>query len=887
MSLIGRRVGSFTIHSLLGAGGMGEVYRAHDTRLGRDVAIKILPAVWLIDAERRARFDREARTLASLNHPHIAAIYDLEDVDGSRALVLELVEGPTLADRLSDGALPLKEALLIGSQIADALDAAHQSGIVHRDLKPANIKVRPDGQVKVLDFGLAKAVGVGTSLDLAQAPTANVATVEGVILGTLTYMSPEQARGAPVDKRTDMWAFGCVLYEMLTGHSAFGRRTSSDSIAAILEHEPDWQKLPQSTPPAIFRLLRRCLEKDIGRRFRDIGDARSEIDDVRADLSSSGSAITSGGVPKKRWPLIVAASAMLSATLAGAAVWMLKPTSQLRAESLARVTVTLPEGDSLPLLDLPVTVSPDGRTIVYTASRGDKAPQLFVRHIDSEEPTLLADTVGAYSPFFSPDGRWIGFFALGKLKKVLASGGGSAAVCDAPYAMGGAWAKDDTIYFAPINTSGIWRVSAAGGTPREFSHVDRTRGEVSHRFPQVLDDGKTVLFTVWTGPGWDEKHLDVQVGDGDHHRLIPGASTGRYLRSGHIVYSKAGALVAIPFDLAQLKITGPPVTLIDCANEAESEAAQFAVSDSGTLVLVPGHAVFERKLVWVRRDGSVEATGAPVGAYTDPSISPDVRFAAVSIQGPTQTLWIYDFARSTLTTLPSNGSSQAPYWTSDSKRIVYRGTRAGYRNLFWRAADGAGDEERLTTVETLQTPSTPSRNDAYELFTDNGADTGGDIWMIDLRQLPRVPQPVVKTRFNESSPALSPDARWLAYLSNESGRTELYLRPFPAAGGKMAISTDGASEPHWARDGRELFYRSGEKMMAVTIGAGPSRNPGSPHMLFEGHYQISDTGGGGYDVAPDGRFLMIQPTAPTDIDTRIHVVFGWLDDMKARVQNTR
>jgi serine/threonine-protein kinase len=890
MSLIGRRIGSFTIHSLLGAGGMGEVYRAHDSSLGRDVAIKILPAVWLIDEERRARFDREARTLASLNHPHIGAIYGVEEVDHSRALVLELVEGPTLADRLVTGALPLREALLIASQIADALDAAHQSGIVHRDLKPANIKIRTDGQVKVLDFGLAKAAGIGTPGHETQAATANANTEEGVILGTVGYMSPEQARGAPVDKRTDVWAFGCVLYEMLTGHAAFARRTSSDSIAAILEHEPDWRTLPASTPPAIVRLLQRCLEKDVGPRLRDIGDARSEIDEARSDLSSSSRATRAPhpALASRRWPLIVATAAVVSAVLAGIVVWMLKPAPLVRGTPLARVTLTLPAGDTLGEFDLPLAISPDGRTIAYAASRGDKASQLFVRTLDSDEAKPLADTEGAYSPFFSPDGRWIGFFAVGRLKKVLASGGGSTTLCDAPYAMGGAWARDDTIYFSPINTAGIWRVAAGGGTPRQFSQVNRQRGEVSHRFPQVLDDGKTVLFTVWTGPGWDEKHLALQNGDEDHRQILQGASTARYLRSGHIVYAKAGALVAVPFDLARREVTGPPIALVDRASEVESEAAQYAVSDSGTLVSVPGHAAhFERRLVWVHRDGTVEQTSAPPMAYTDPSVSPDGRLAAVSIQGPTQTLWIYDFARSTMTTLPSNGSSQAPSWTPDGTRLVYRGTRAGYRNLYWRSADGAGDEERLTTSDTLQTPSLLARDGVHLPFTDTGANTSQDVWMLDLRQQPRVPQAVIATRFSEAAGPLSPDGRWLAYLSDESGRVELYLRAFPAGGGKIAISKDGASEPRWSRDGRELFYRNGDKLMAVTIGAGASPQPGSPHVLFEGRYQLTDTGAGGYDVAADGRFLMIQPTAPNDSPSRINVVLGWLDDVIARAQNAR
>jgi serine/threonine-protein kinase len=887
MSFIGRRLGSFTIHSLLGAGGMGEVYRAHDTRLGRDVAIKILPAVWLIDAERRARFDREARTLASLNHPHIGAIYGIEDVDDSRALVLELVEGPTLANRLIDGALPLREALLIASQIADALDAAHQSGIVHRDLKPANIKIRTDGQVKVLDFGLAKAAGIGIARGMTQAATANVATEEGVILGTVAYMSPEQARGAPVDKRTDVWAFGCVLFEMLTGHTTFARSTSSDSIAAILEHEPDWRTLPASTPRAIVRLLRKCLEKEVGPRLRDIGDARSEIDEARAELSSAGRAphLTPSTVASRRWPLIVAATAIVSAVLAVIAAWMVK-TAPPAAVQITRLAVSLPTGDTLGNSQLPsIALSPDGRTMAYAASRSGRSPQVFVRRLDAPEATLLPGTEGATGPFFSPNGQWIGFFAQRKLKKILATGGGLQTITDAAVGLGGSWSGDDTIYFAPFNTSGIWKVSANGGTPQEFTRIDKSRDEVSHRWPQVLSDARTVLFTVWTGPGWDEKHLEIQVGEGGaHRRIVPGASTGRYISTGHLLYSKADNLIVAPFDLASLSVTGPPVTLVERARDGVGEGAQYAVSDTGTLAYVQAQpGVFERRLVWVSRDGTVTPIAAPPNAYTDPAIAPDGRSIALSVQGTTQTLWVYDLARSSLTTLPATGSIQAPLWTPDSRRLVYRATRAGSRNLFWRPADGSGEEERLTTSERLHTPTSISPDGRLLVFTEVAADTGNDLWVMDTDP-PRAVRPVMKTPFTERSAKISPDGKWLAYNSDESGRAEVYVGPFPGPGGKIPISTDGGVEPRWSRDGRELFYRQDDKMMAVTITPGSPLTASLPRMLFEGRYQVSDTSSGGFDVASDGRFLMIQATIPEQPATEFNIVLGWFDDLKARAR---
>ena len=883
--MIGRHLGPFTIQSLLGSGGMGEVYRARDSRLDRDVAIKILPAVWLADPDRRSRFDREARLLAALNHPHVGAIYGVEDLDGVRALVLELVEGPTLADRLERGPLALKETLAIASQVAEALDAAHQSGIVHRDLKPANVKIRNDGHVKVLDFGLAKMAGDESTPIVSVAATATVATRHGAVLGTAAYMSPEQARGMPVDRRTDVWAFGCILYEMLTGRATFRRATFSDTIAATLEHEPDWQLLPATTPSAIRRLVHRCLEKDVTRRPRDLGDVALALNDMRAsdDDVDRGAALPVRTRGTRAW-LAAGVTAIVAALIAGGAVWMFKATPP-PAVQVTRLAVSLPAGDTLGSGQLPsIAVSPEGRTMAYAASRGGLAPQLFVRSLGALEATLLAGTDGAREPFFSPNGQWIGFFAQGKLKKVLTVGGGVQTLADAAIGLGGSWSGDDTIYFAPFNTSGIWKVSANGGTPQEFTRIDKSRDEVSHRWPQVLPDRKTVMFTVWMGPGWDEKHLEVQVGDrGEHRLVVSGASTGRYISTGHLVYSKADNLIAAPFDLTSLAVTGPPATLVERARDGVGEGAQYAVSDSGTLAYVQAQSgVFERRLVWVTRDGTITAIAAPPNAYTDPVISPDGRSIALSVQGNTQTLWIHDLVRSSLTTLPAQGSLQSPVWTPDGRRLVYRATRAGYRNMFWRSADGSGEEERLTTSERLQTPSSIAPDGRFLVYVEVAADTGNDIWVIGTDPQ-RTPRALVKTRFSETSPQISPDGKWLAYTSDESGRPEIYVSPFPGPGGRIAISTGGGTEPRWSRDGRELFYRLGDRMMAVTMTPGPSLTASSPRTLFEGRFQVSDTNSGGFDVSSDGRFLMIQPTVAEQPATEFNIVLGWSDDLKARV----
>jgi serine/threonine-protein kinase len=620
-----------------------------------------------------------------------------------------------------------------------------------------------------------------------------------------------------------------------------------------------------------------------------MGDARSEIDEARAGLSASGRATPSVAAVSTRWPLIMTATALLSAALGAIAVWMLMSTPPADVQ-VTRLAVSLPAGDVLGNPALPsIALSPDGRTIAYAASRGGRAPQLFVRNLDTSEATLLSGTDGARLPFFSPDGRWIGFFSQAKLKKVLAAGGGLQTLADAASGLGGSWSGDDTIYFAPFNTSGIWTVSANGGTPRQYTRIDRSRSEVSHRWPQILADGKTLLFTVWTGPGWDEKHLELQVGDsGQHRQLVAGASTGRYIPSGHLLYSKADNLIIAPFDLANLTVTGTPVTLLERARDGIGEGAQYAVSDTGTLAYVQAQSgVFERRMVWVGRDGAVTTIPAQPDAYTDPAISPDGRSAALSVQGTTQKIWIYDLVRATLTTLTSPASLQSPIWTPDGRRVVYRATRDGYRNLFWRLADGSGEEERLTTSDRLQTPSSISRDGQLLFYTEVAPDSGLDIWVLNLGAQPRVPQAVMKTPFAETAPSISPDGHWLAYSSDESGRSEIYVNAFPGPGGRTVISTQGGQEAHWSNDGRELFYRAGDKMMAVSVAPGSSLSVSSPRLLFEGRYQASDTGRAGYGVSSDGRrFLMIEPTVPEQPATEFNIVLGWFTDVKSRAGGT-
>jgi len=881
----GTRVGQYEVLAPLGSGGMGEVYRARDSKLGRDVALKVLPDAFTLDRDRIARFKREAHVLASLNHPNIAAIFGFEDSSHVHALVLELVDGPTLAARIALGPIPVDEALSMARQIADALETAHEQGVVHRDLKPANVVVRPDGTVKVLDFGLAKAMaGSPGAADLSQSPTVTspaLMTGAGIVLGTAAYMSPEQARGKPVDHRADIWAFGVVLFEMLTGQRLFPGETVSDTLASVLKTDPPWDALPPSTPPALRRVLRSCLEKDPRRRLQAIGDRRLLLDDFTLHVAQAA--------PSRVTPIAVGSAAILAMALLALGLVHFRETSAWATRPpVARATIALPPGDEVDHRGTPaVALSPDGTKLVYVGTRENTTRQLFLRVMDGAEATAIAGTEGAYVPFFSPDGQWIGFFSQGKLKKVPADGGAAQVLCDAPSGLGADWAADDTIYFMPFNTSGVWKVAASGGTPQEVTKLDRSKGEVSHRWPQLLPGGAAVLFTVWTGPGWDEKSLHMQVlKTGERRVLAQGASTGRYVSSGHLVYNRDGVqrLMALPFDVERLQVMGgPAVGLAEQVWEGGAEGAQYAVSSAGTMAYVASHpARYERRMVWVDRTGKVEPLPAMPRPYYDPRISPDGRQFAVSSEEATERVWTFDFARPILTALTGPGSSQAPLWTPDGKRVIYRATRMGSRNLAWKAADGSGEEHRLTTNDNMQTPVSVSPDGKLLACTELDPAEGNDIWLVALDG--GKPVPFLRTRASEANPHFSPDGRWLAYVSDESGRREVYVQPFPGPGGKWMISTGGGTEPVWARDGRELFYRSGDKLMAVTVATQPAFVAGLPRALFEGAFEPTGTGTSGFDVSPDGRrFLMIQPTAPERPATHVNVVINWFEELRQRV----
>ena len=870
---------------------MGQVYRATDTTLGRQVAIKILPDAFAADPERFARFQREAKTLASLNHPHIAAIYAVEKSAGHHALVMELVEGDDLSQRIVDGAIPLDEALPIARQIAEALEAAHEQGIIHRDLKPANIKVRSDGTVKVLDFGLAKGMDpAGSSTSLSMSPTliTPAMTQVGVIMGTAAYMSPEQARGRAVDRRADVWAFGAVLFEMVSGRRAFSGENVSETLAEVMKSEPSWQSIPSQIPAHLVRLIRQCLVKDPRLRIRDMGDVRLALDGA---FETAAAPTVTPSSPDRRWTrtaafLLAAAAAVVAAVGGGVVAWMLSRTPPVTTAPIARLAMTLPDDQRLGaenLDQLALAVSPQGTRVVYVGVMSSRE-QLYVRAIDGVESKALAGTEQATNPFFSPDGEWIGFFAQGKLKKISLAAGTIQTLCDAPNSRGGSWAGD-SIYFAATNNGGISKVSADGGTPTEVTRLDRGKGEISHRWPQVLPGNQALLLDVWTGPGADEKQVHVlRLDTRTRTVVVQAAASGRYVASGHVIYARNDELFAVPFDVDGLRVSGQASRLRDTAWKG-SEGNQFAVSDNGVFLSVSGSTSrYERRLVWVGRDGRVEPLAAPPREYYGNAvISPDGRRAAVDMEGGTVGVWLYDFVRATLTPLTTgSGSSQAPRWTPDGTRIVYRGTRTGSRNLWWKRVDDATGEERLTTGEAVQTPGSFSRDGQWLAYYEGDPATGFDVWAVPVGG-DRRPRPVVRTPFVEEYPRLSPDGRWLAYTSSESGRFEVLVQSFPEPGGRTQISTSGGIEPVWSHDGRELFYLNGDAMMAVEIRTSPTLVASTPRLLFEGRYVRSPNGVASYDVSADGRFLRVQPMHPDPPTDQIQVTLNWFEELKRLV----
>ena len=881
-------LGSYRIEGLLGRGGMGVVYRAHDSRLGRDVAIKILPSLFLADAERRARFEREARLLASVSHPNIGAIYGFEQAGDVGALVLELVEGPTLAERISDEPISVADALAIARQIADALDAAHDRGIVHRDLKPLNIKVRPDGTVKVLDFGLAKARADGAdSSDWSQSPTVTDAgTREGLVVGTVAYMSPEQARGRPVDKRSDIWGFGCILYEMLTGRAAFGRETLTDTLAAIVDRDPDWTALPEATPSALRRLLARCLEKDPRRRLHDIADARIEIDDVIANPVEAVSTHATAYSRRREYLAWGAAVVCLGLAVAAVLLAMRRAPDPAAPTPITRTAVVFPSGEQLSGRgrEYPLALSADGTHLAYVSVRAGQE-RLYVRRLDELEARDLPGTLGARQPFFSPDGQWIGFFAENALQKISVAGGLPIRICDVPgISLGGAWGADDTIVFA-VFQSALFKVGASGGTAKPL-------WTGASAWPEILPDGRTVLFT---SAGAAIVAIDLA---GGNSRTLAGPSVTpgqngaarlsaayikevRYLPTGHLIYGEdPGSIRAVPFDVRSLTLHGSPVSLVDGVYTASNGGATyFAVSKSGLLAYARESR--QRELQWVDRNGR----GTPISddreRFRTPRLSPDGKRVAVVIDSELRRsdIWIYDTARRTRTRLTTEKHNLTPVWTPDGSRIAHYSSGV----LVSRPADGSGSEDVLLSGATRY-PNSWSPDGRELLFHADDPVSGADLWVFPKGA--DAARALLLRPFNDWEAKFSRDGRWIAYASNESARDEVYVMSYPGLRDKVAVSNEGGTHPVWSFDGRELFYRQGPSLMAVAVDTTRGFRAETPRLLFDASAYSGAGGDTSFDVAPDGqRFVMIRGEDPS-VSRQIVIVHNWFDEVKRRVPSS-
>ena len=902
------RVGHYEILDTIGAGGMGKVLRARDLKLGRDVALKVLPAEVADQPERLARFRREAQILASLNHPRIGAIHGLEEADGILALSLELVEGEDLAQRLARGALPLDETLAVAGQIAAGLEYAHERGVVHRDLKPANVKTTPDGGVKILDFGLAKAYdsdpASGSGSDLASfSPTlSRHMSAAGIILGTAAYMSPEQARGRPVDKRADIWSFGVVLYEMLTGQRLFTGETVTDVLAAVVRQEISWDALPPATPPALRQLLRRCLERDAARRLRDIGEARIAIEDAIAQPEAARLVGSQGEAaqPQKRpvVPWVVAAALALALALVAWAPWRSAPlpSTPLRLSVELGANVTLPRPTGNPGTSM--VLSPDGRLLVFVGQTGAGMRLLHVRRLEQALASPLPGTEGASHPFLSPDSRWIGFFADNKLKKIAVEGGPAVTLCDAVVDnRGGSWSQDGTILFAVAGEATLRRISAGGGAVAELPTSGEAAAAVDARWPQILPGGRAVIFTSGVSGNYDAASLVVQrLPDGPRKIVHKGGYQGRYVRSGHLLYMRGGALFAAPFDLERLEVVGASMPVLEgVASNPGAGGAQFTASDSGALVFIAGGSqVPPMPIAWLGRDGQARPLRPIPAIYFVIGFSPDGQRLAMDIRdGDEADIWIYEWARDAMYRLTSNpGQDVSPVWSPDGRWIAFSSTRGDQRtpNLFCQRADGTGEVLRLTESVTPQFPTSWHPSGRFLAFNDASGRT--HISILELSGDGASGWKPAKASALQDSPsiqnnaAFSPDGRWVAYSSSETGILEVYVRPFPGAGGRVRVSTSGGQHPMWSRTRSELFYRaSGENAIMVA----PYRVEGDTfHVQRPNRWSATaiETRGPfrNFDIHPDGdRFAVMPSVGEERKRDHVTIILGFADELRRLV----
>jgi Tol biopolymer transport system component len=883
----GTRLGPYEILGPLGAGGMGEVYRARDSRLKRDVAIKVVPDLFSSDPGRLTRFTREAEFLATLNHPNIAAVHGLEESNGVRAIVLELVEGDTLADVIARGPIALEDALPIATQIARALEAAHEKGIIHRDLKPANIKLRTDGTVKVLDFGLAKSFEQTLPGDLTRAALVEspAATVAGVILGTAAYMSPEQARGKALDKRTDIWAFGCVLFEMLAGKRPFEGETLTDTIAAIVKNEPDWRALPHGTPAAVRWVIARCLKKDPAERLRDIGDGRFQLEDPVRD--PGGAAVVPTPVPARReWVGWIAAVLMLGVAL----LFALRPSPSVPAREPVSFQVFPPDkmSFSTPVnVSVPVAsfaVSPDGRTLVFSAEAPGGAPTLWLRSLDQVTLRQLPGTDGAEAPFWSPDSHWIAFVADRKLKKIAASGGAVQVISDVPTDFrGGSWGPGDTVLFGSVRLP-ISSVSASGGKPTALTVLDRSKLEASHRYPEILPDARHFVYVIFSG-NRDRNGLYAESLEGGSKKFLGQLNASAvYVPPGFMLFVERNALLGQAFDTERLELTGQRFLVAERVARSSAWLSAVSASRTGTIAFA-GNISQHGRLMWFDRSGrTLEPPPTPEGDYADFRLSPDEQQLSASLVNPeTNALetWFTDLVRGARSVLPSGGSvTAAAIWSADGADLMFRTNRNGAIEFHQRSAQGGGsDRIVLSSAELPATSAFPtdwSRDGRHVVFSAS-PESDYDLWLMGTAD--RKPTKLISAPADQMHGNFSPDGHLLAYTSNETGRFEVYVETLPRSDHKWPVSTNGGYEPRWRVDGRELYYLSEDrKLMVVPVGAGPSF--GIPKPLFQTQVRAGVTSFRTHYVpSRDGQRFLVN-TAIDVPPSPITVIVNWTAALK-------
>jgi serine/threonine protein kinase/Tol biopolymer transport system component len=913
----GTKLGPYEILAPLGAGGMGEVYRARDTKLARDVALKIISPEFAHDVQRMARFQREAQVLASLNHTHIASIYGLEESGSVRALVMELVEGPTLAERIQQGPIPIEEALPTAKQIAEALECAHERGIVHRDLKPANIKLTQDGNVKVLDFGLAKALlDESSSGDISNSPTLTMATTKaGLILGTAAYMAPEQAKGKSVDRRADIWSFGVVLYEMLTAEQVFGGETVSDALASIIKDTPNWNPLPKATPKPIRDLLQRCLQKDPRQRLQSIGEARITIDEVLSGSAQSAASnevqapvsIRASQQPWQRflpWAVAAVFGAALVVTL-----YLLVQSSRHPEVKELQLALKIPVDQQLDMANGPaVAISSDGNLLAYvTREPGTSAGRLFLRELDKSASVLLEGTGLAAAPFFSPDNQWVGFFSDGKLKKVSVHGGAPVTLTGATGYRGADWGEDGTIIFPNQFTSSLFRVSTNGGLAQPATHLDVARSDITHRWPQFLPGDKAVIFTASADNNFfGRATVDVAPLDtGTPKVLVENAYFGRYLSGGYLAYVSQGTVFVAPFDAKTLSLTGTAIPVLEGVDtDLTNGGVQLAISQNGTAVYSTGIGVNSNLNVsLLDRKGDAVALLKDQPDPSSPRLSPDGKRLAFQ-KGGGAGIWVFDIARGTTTPINLSGVVGGyPIWTPDGRRLTYSHPRTTQKGsgqaIYWQPSDGTGKEEVLTPDPILNAyPSSWSPDGKVLLFERLSSRDGSccEVWSLTVGAdgNSEEPRPFISEqdagRMSNSGisigmPMFSPDGHWVAYASQTSASPQVFVVPFPGPGGKWQISTDGGQEAIWSKTGHELFYLSANKLMGAPYTVDKSTFvPGKPELLFQDRFEAR-VPFPSYDVAPDGlHFLFFQfPGGKRTDDSEPSVVVNWLDEVRRQV----